>query len=523
MHKPPLKQIDGNRLKVALIFALTYNLLFNSSIFIFKFNYYSADIFRGSLELTKDFIYINFFLFIIFLGLNINRFLSVVITFLLFISGAIVSYYLYFLGITPTQEMIYSVFNTHPTEALELISTKLLLWLFLVVLVWWYLIKKTSSITIKTKQDIILGAICLLIFFASIISPRYKILNSYFPLQYLHNTYKYVLKNFEHKFKENIADKFEFIDESHNNIIGILVIGESARYDHLNINGYQRNTTPYLSSLKNVYSYKAESCSTYTYLSVPCMLSRQSAMDVDKIDAETSFLSVLSKLKFNTNWIGTQSLMRYSGNSDLRTIYDEVKFAIVPGGSALYKLNDLDEVMLPYIQKMLETGGKQFLVIHLSGSHWNYDSRYAKEFALFRPTCNNSPIKVDPSSCGLEKLINSYDNSILYTDFILYKIIEQLKDKNAFLLYVSDHAESLGEEGRYGHGGDFIPEQTTIPLIVWYSDIFDKKEPNINKALSSHLNEQISHDHVFHSILDCLGIKSTVINQNQSLCKVRNE
>ena len=192
------------------------------------------------------------------------------------------------------------------------------------------------------------------------------------------------------------------------------------------------------------------------------------------------------------------------------------------------KMNDHDGVMLPYIANILNNNvnGKRFLVIHTSGSHWNYHSRYPENFHKFSPDCNNKDeanfSKSDPSNCNLDGLVNIYDNSILYTDFFLHNIITLLKDKNAFLIYASDHAESLGENGRYTHGGDTTIEQTTIPMIVWFSGKFQANNPEIKVAIKSHVNTEINHDYIFHSILDCMGISSEIVDKNLSLCKLSN-
>lgn len=85
-------------------------------------------------------------------------------------------------------------------------------------------------------------------------------------------------------------------------------------------------------------------------------------------------------------------------------------------------------------------------------------------------------------------------------------------------MYVSDHAESLGEHGYYGHGGPMIPEQTTVPFLVWVSNEFKKRHPDLVSSIANHLGTEISHDYVFHSILNCVGIHSAVIDKNLSLC-----
>ena len=196
----------------------------------------------------------------------------------------------------------------------------------------------------------------------------------------------------------------------------------------------------------------------------------------------------------------------------------DVNFTIIPGGSTLFSLNDHDEKMLPFIKEIIPNSNKQFIVVHTSGSHWNYTARYPKEFEQFTPVCNGK-IKSDASNCEQLALINSYDNSILYTDFFLSNLIDLLKDKNAFLLYVSDHGESLGENGYYGHGGPLIAEQITVPLIVWVSKDFKLRHPESVASIKKYTNNEISHDHVFHSVLDCLNIDSEIVDKDFSLCK----
>jgi glucan phosphoethanolaminetransferase (alkaline phosphatase superfamily) len=204
-------------------------------------------------------------------------------------------------------------------------------------------------------------------------------------------------------------------------------------------------------------------------------------------------------------------------NVALGTIYDELSFTMIPGGSALYKLNDHDGVMLPYLKNILKTDTKQFVVVHTSGSHWSYAHRYPREFAKFTPECNITG-KNDPASCAQVNLVNAYDNSILYTDFFLSNLIEMLKDEEAFLIYASDHGESLGESGRFGHAGEITFERTSIPLIVWVSDSFKQKHPVHAENINTHKGQRLSHDNIFHSVLDCLDISSEIIDKNLSIC-----
>ncbi|WP_316354215.1 phosphoethanolamine transferase [Candidatus Trichorickettsia mobilis] len=518
MFKILQKHLEFSLIKIAAIIAIIYMLLFNSAVFIYKFDYYKVSGILAIIELSKDFIYIYLTLFIFFFGCAIHRTLFLITTILLFISGALSSYYLYFFKIAPTKEIIKALFGTNLNEAFELASTNLIVWLVFSISICIYTIKHFGINTSKLFITKLLAAICLLLTINSIISPPYKVLGSYFPIQYLHNTYLYFTEMWRTSTRNDISQQFSFIDNSASDIVGVLVIGESARYSNFGINGYNRETTPKLKTVNNLLSFKAHSCSNITYLSVPCLLSRHSSLDPGQALEETGLLSILTHLKFNTTWIGTQSLMKYLNNTHLGTVYDEVGFAIIPGGSALFAMNDHDGVMLPYIENILNNSGKQFLVVHTSGSHWSYANRYPAEFNYFKPGCNVSG-KVDQSSCGHEGLINTYDNSILYTDFFLFNLIELLKNKNALLIYAADHAEQLGENGRYGHGGDITSEQTEIAFIIWTSDQFTKNYPEFTTAIKAHRAQEISHDYVFHSVLDCLGIHSEIIDQKLSLCK----
>ena len=517
------KQLDLSLVRIALIFALVYFVLFNSAVVLYKFDYYKASLLSAILELSKESIYIYFSLFLFFFGLTIHRFLFIIVAPLLFLSGALASYYLYFFKIVPNKEMIEAFFGTEPNEVYELISIRLIVWLIFSLFVCVYSIKHFNINNTQLFFTKILTAVCLLITINIVIAPPYKALESYFPIQYLHNTYLHISEYFIHSTKLDISKEFDFVDNSENDLIAVLVIGESARYDHFGINGYFRETTPRISKLENLFSYQAESCSNVTYMSVPCLLSRISSNNQQQILKETSMLSVFTKLGFKTTWIGAQSLRKYFKNEHLGTLYDEVNFAIIPGGSALYQMNDHDEVMLPYISDLLRDNSnrRQLIAIHTSGSHWNYAARYTEAFDHFKPGCK-AAMKADPSTCHLEGLKNIYDNSILYTDFFLSSVIDLLKTSNAILIYVSDHAESLGENGRFGHGGDITKEQSNIPLIVWMSDRFIAKHQDSLVAMKSHLNHEISHDYIFHSMLDCSGISSIIIDKNYSLCRKRN-
>ena len=416
MFKYIRKHLDINLIKASLVFAVLYCVLFNSAVFIYKFQYVQSDLLQALIELTKDFIYNLVVLYIIFFGLTVYRLLFIIAALFLFITGALASYYLFFFSISPTLSIMPSIFGTESTEVYELVSARVIVWLIFSASICVYSINYFKIQTTKLFFTKILAAVCLLIAINNIITPKFSFVRSYFPIQYLHNSYLYFFGQTEEYTKTDISNKYTFIDSSDDDVVGVLVIGEAARYANFGINGYERETTPNLLLVENLVSYKARSCANTTYLSVPCMLSRFGEKDISMLDSESSVLSILTKLGFETTWFGTQSITQYYRNKPGGSFYDEVNFHIIPGGSLLMAPNSHDGKLLPHLEQNIISGMKKFLVLHTTGSHWNYGARYPEEFAKFKPTIADT-IKRDAASCDEHERLNSYDNSILYTDF----------------------------------------------------------------------------------------------------------
>lgn len=440
-------------------------------------------------------------------------------SFLLYLTGILSSYILFFYKIPSSPQLIRTLFENEVGESTAIISVKIIIWFILSLSIYGYIFYRYRQDKTHNKFLIPFKIICLVATFYVVSTPKTKFFNTYFPSKYMHSTYKFFVEKYVTKYsKTNIAEKYSYTDNSSNEVIGILIVGEAARYDHFSLNGYNRNTNPELSKLDNLFSFKANATANYTYLSVPAMLSNCCFKEED-INKETTLLSVLTKLGFHTSWIGTQTLMKYLRNHNTETFYEETSITLIPGGSTLYLPNAHDEVMFPYIFDMLQKEPKQLMVIHTSGSHWNYASRYPETFDRFKPSLTaNKATFIDPPSCSKEELINSYDNSILYTDYIISEVIKKVKDKNAFVLYVSDHGESLGENGLYAHGAEHSKEQFEIPFLFWASDRFIADNKNMISRLKQRKKEVLTHQHVFHSILNCFNIKSEIIDPDMSLC-----
>ena len=289
------------------------------------------------------------------------------------------------------------------------------------------------------------------------------------------------------------------------------------RGDILQLNGNPKyQNTPLLATTQNLISFRnATASATMTMYSVPYMLTRAVPSDFNQAISETSIISVFNKLKFNTAWLGVQNL-----NATYGPIATEAKHFVLTRHSG----KTYDESLIPLLNNYLKKHHKQnnFIVLHLMGSHWNFEDRYTPDFKKFTPTCDQKM----PGNCSIENLYNSYNNSILYTDSVLNEILKSLQNANAVVFFSSDHGSSLLDDGYFGHGyqGDNIPlAQKSIGMFVWMSDPFLETHHNYHDILKSKINHPVSHDNLFHSILGCTDIKSDLVDKKLNLCNSSNQ
>lgn len=296
----------------------------------------------------------------------------------------------------------------------------------------------------------------------------------------------------------------------------VLILGESARWDHFQINGYSRPTTPKALQLGALSFGEVTSCGTTTRTAVPCMLTRATLREPKRGLTETSVLSVFRAAGFHTAWISNQSFLS-KANTVVSAIAREahtVYFNHPQADNVLMRFTD-QELLEPLDQVLRKDFKKAFIVLHTVGSHWLYDHHYPEEFRVFKPVCTRR----SPTSCSPEEITNSYDNSILFTDHFISEVVERVRQRRALVWYVSDHGESLGEEGRWGHGqAEGIPEQRSVPMLLWASPSYVEAHMEIWRNLLANKERGASHDNLFHSLIDCAGISSQVVENRLSLC-----
>ena len=183
--------------------------------------------------------------------------------------------------------------------------------------------------------------------------------------------------------------------------------------------------------------------------------------------------------------------------------------------------------MLQDLDKAVESGGDKILIVmHQLGSHGPaYNKHCPPEFHQFPNSCNKKQL-ID---CSKEQVTSAYDNTILYTDYFLGKTINFLKnykEANTAMIYLSDHGESLGENGVYLHGLPYMiapEEQIHIPFILWLSPHFVSSFKIDKKCLNQLQNEKISHDNLFHSMLGLVNINTSYLDNSLNIfsaCRV---
>lgn len=297
----------------------------------------------------------------------------------------------------------------------------------------------------------------------------------------------------------------------------IYVVGETARAEQFSLNGYRRETNPELRK-RNVISFTdVKACGTDTADALPGMFShlekrRYSPREAKKYE---NLLDVLQRA-------GVEVLWR-DNNSGSKAIADRVKYeslsrerdaVLCPSGECY------DEILLQNLDQLLrDNKGDLLVVLHQKGSHGpSYYKRSPQEFKLFLPECDRE----DVQNCDRQSIINAYDNTIVYTDHVLARLIDLLAAQGypTAMLYVSDHGESLGENNIYLHG---LPraiaprQQTHVPLIFWASpDYFEAKtiDPVL---LASSRSQSYSHEYLFHSLLGLFDVQTAIYQTNLDL------
>jgi len=452
------------------------------------------------------------------------------LTIFLIILSSILSFYNQQFGVTVDEQMIINTLQTDVKEAMDLMSAGFFLHvLFLGILpsiVIYFIQIEYGSLKkdLIIRGTLVLGALAVVATLTFVNFKQVSFIVRENNTLNQHITPLYTLTSAYRLTKSSLVSQGKFVKlgedakllKSQKKTIGIMVVGETARADRFSLNGYQKETNPYLKK-KSVISFKNTlSCGTATAYSVPCMfyLNGEKNFTQAKAKNESNVLDVLSFSGVKTVWV--------NNNSSCKNVCTRIEsIDLIKSSQGEDKNTNYDEILLDTTNKILKDNkGNLLIVLHTMGSHGpRYYKRFPEKFAKFKPFCNNDT----PQNCSKDDLNNAFDNTIFYTDYVLSRLIEILeekKDYNTFLLYASDHGESLGENGIYLHGlpKTIAPkEQRNFAMILWLSDqIVKNKNINVTKTKSL-LSKQVTHDYIPHTLLNFFGVQSIVNKKDFSL------
>ncbi len=494
-----------------LIMSILNFLFFHFPFYNFVYNDLNCKTFNGIaivLSLIVLMIVLNSFVF--YLLFSLSKFVGKPLLVVFFILNSIAVYFVNTYSIIIDESMIGNVFNTNKEESFSYFSVKLILYVLLLGVLPCVYIIRVKIINDSLKKFLITTAFTLLFILtlAFINSSNWlwidknskKLGGLAMPWSYSVNTSLFYFHKYKENEKEILLPNASIKDSAKS--IMVLVIGESARRNNFSLYGYSKNTNPLLSNLNNLYHFDATSSATYTTAGVKSILDYTNTDDLYEILPNYLYRNNVEVIWKSTNWGEPPiHIKNYQNKNDLiqnckgdRCDYDEIL------------LNGLKEQILS------SKKNKILIVLHSSTSHGpSYSNKYPPQFEVFKPVCNS----VELSKCSQDELFNAYDNTIIYTDYILNKVIENLKQLTEFksaMIFVSDHGESLGEKNLYMHG---LPlsiapkEQYEIPFIVWVSDSSKQLKPN----------KLLSQWHVFHSVLNFLNVQSPIYEEKMNIFK----
>ncbi len=446
--------------------------------------------------------------FVFYIGIYLLRGVGKWLIAILFNISAIAVYFINTYGVILDRTMIGNVFNTNYEEASSFFSIGLILYVLLLGLLPCFLLFRFEITRPNFKR--FLGHTLLTLLFLGIlvfanstnwlwIDKNSKTLGGLvMPWSYVVNTsryYSYINK----KNKKQILLPDATIKNEEKSVF-VLVIGESTRSANFSLYGYEKNTNPLLSQIEGLKHFEAESCATYTTAGLKCILEHEETGKLYEILPNYLFRNDVEVIWKTTNWGEPKvTIENFQNKETLRKNCE--------GPDCEY-----DMILLKGLKDEIlsSTKNKILVVLHTSTSHGpTYYKKYPKQFERFIPVCES----VELAQCTQEALINTYDNTILYTDYILASLIENLKELSAYhssMIFISDHGESLGEKGLYMHGipASLAPkEQLEIPFIVWTSEG--------SRTVKDH--QEHSQHNIFHSVLDFLSIDSPIYDETMSI------
>ena len=539
-------QADTRRRRVWPLFASRNRLILATSLWLLLFSNWPfwRAVWQGvggwqsgnSLFLLSLPLFVLLWLFLLLSLLAWGRLTKPVLAIALLVSAA-ASYFMSSYGIVIDHGMLTNLLQTDTAEATELLSWKLVAWLLGFGVLPVLLISRVRHAPQSWSRELamkVLGMVVAVACLAGIVLTQYQ---PYASLVRNHRELRLMMAPSNVVAAVHGYTKRQLAAPGELQVVGadahriepatavrkprltVLVVGETARAANFALNGYPRDTNPELAK-RGVLSFgQVSSCGTATAVSLPCMF-----LDVGQQNYEDGLAKSREGLLDVLQRAGVAVLWR-DNNSGCKGVCDRVPHEEMDHQQVMGLCRSdecYDEILLHGLQAYLDRQQDDTVVVlHMKGSHGpSYFKRYPLAFERFSPVCDNNQL----DRCDRQSIVNAYDNSLSYTDYVLGQTIDLLKRNNQHfdtgLLYVSDHGESLGENGLYLHGLPYAMaprEQTHIPMLLWLSDGLSRSAALDAGCLRQQSGRTLSHDNLFHSMLGLMKVQTNAYRADLDL------
>ena len=404
-------------------------------------------------------------------------------------------YFVLFYHTYITSDMLNNLFNTRVSEASGFINWEIVLFFILVGVIpaVFILRQRIDYGSLKRFGIVVASSVGSVVVIILLALKQFLWIGEYdtelgallMPWSYTVNTGRLMAQR-AHENKQEIALPDAIVTNNDPQAI-VLVIGESARRANCSLYGYERETNPLLAQQEGLVALPARSCATFTTAGVKAILEYKATSSLYEILPNYLYRHGVDVVWRTTNW------------------------GEPPVHIAQYQeMSGLDSVLFAGLKQRIEqsASNKVLIILHTSTSHGpKYSTKHPAEFAIYTPENDN----VEETE-NLDALINAYDNTICYTDYLLSNLIDTLRTidtRDCAMIYISDHGESLGEKNIFMHGlpMNMAPrEQYEIPFFVWAPQ-------RTVKTYETEVDQHV----IFHSVLDYLGIESPIYDPQASV------
>lgn len=440
--------------------------------------------------------------------------------------SAAAQYFIWNYNIVLDRSMIVNMLDTTASESFALMTPQFVISLLLsgvlaAALAFWLRIKTPSSLlkslvprAVSLAVSALLILLVALLFYkdyASLFRNHKELVKSLSPSNSIAATLSWYRHNqLTHlplvQLGEDARQSPQRLNEAKKSLT-IIVLGETSRAANFSLSGYSRQTNPLLAKDDAMYFPHTTSCGTSTAVSVPCMFSGMPRAHYDDVLAShrEGLLDIVQRAGLSVLWNENDGGCK--GACD-RVPHQDMTRLDLPGQCINGECYDdvLFHGLDDYINRLQGNG---IIVLHTIGSHGpTYYHRYPARFRQFTPTCDTNQIQ----DCSKEQLVNTYDNTLLYVDYLVDKAITVLKSHQdrftTSLVYLSDHGESLGENGVYLHGMPYAiapEEQKHVPLLIWLSPDYQRRHAVDMGCLHKLTEDNWSQDNFFATVLGLTG------------------